>query len=65
MPIQNELKIARPDDFYASLVNLHNGCDVNESLRRWSRLVLLLANHIGEEAVLSEAVAAAANDRKP
>ena len=57
--------IADPDGFYAELMDLHEGLDVDESLRLDARLILLMAQHIGDAAVLREllAVAAAAPDR--
>ena len=57
--------IADPDAFYAALMDLHEGLDVDESLRLDARLILLMAQHIGDAAVLREllAEAAAAPDR--
>lgn len=51
--------IPRPDDFYAELLSLHEGLSKAESDAVNARLILLLANHIGDRAVLSEAMAAA------
>ncbi|MBD9375141.1 DUF2783 domain-containing protein [Rhizobium sp. ARZ01] len=51
--------IARPDDFYADLLAAHEGLSKTESDAFNARLVLLLANHIGDRAVLAEALAAA------
>lgn len=51
-----EQNIARPDDIFQLLVALHDGCDEQESLRRSARLILLLANHVGDEAILRQAV---------
>ena len=58
--------IAEPDDFYEKLLALHDGLDEAASARLNARLVLLLANHIGDTAVLDEALAAARNvDDRP
>jgi len=51
--------IPRPDDFYAELLSLHEGLTKAESDAVNARLILLLANHVGDRAVLSEAMAAA------
>lgn len=49
-------QIARPDDIYEALVNVHRGLEENESRLLNARLIFLLANHIGDEAVLLEAI---------
>mgnify|MGYP005865508063 CR=1 FL=1 len=51
--------IADPDGFYSELLAVHDGLDASESARLDARLILLLANHIGDRQVLSEALAAA------
>jgi hypothetical protein len=48
------------DDFYAELLAAHEGLSKDESDGFNARLVLILANHIGERATLSQALAAAA-----
>jgi len=48
-----------PDGFYEALMALHEGLSPEESAALNARLVLLLANHIGDEAVLEEAFRAA------
>lgn len=52
--------LARPDDFYAELLSLHEGRSKAESDAINARLILLLANHIGDRKVLTEALQAAA-----
>ncbi|MFI0397198.1 DUF2783 domain-containing protein [Paracoccus jiaweipingae] len=47
------------DDVYESLVGLLDDPDPQVSLRRQSRLILLLANHIGDRQVITEAIRAA------
>lgn len=47
------------DDFYAEVLALHEGRDKAESDAINARLILLLANHIGDRQVLSEAMKAA------
>lgn len=47
------------DDFYAELLSTHEGLSTAESNALNARLVLILANHIGDRAVLSRALRAA------
>ncbi|WP_338415021.1 DUF2783 domain-containing protein [uncultured Sphaerotilus sp.] len=47
------------DDFYDLLIDTHRGLDDDTSRLVNARLILLLANHIGDMAVLREALAAA------
>ena len=49
-----------PDEFYAELLTVHEGLSKAESDALNARLILLLANHIGDRQVLSEALQAAA-----
>ncbi|WP_170367870.1 DUF2783 domain-containing protein [Ruegeria arenilitoris] len=47
------------DDFYADLLAAHDGLDKAESDALNARLVLVLANHIGDRAILKQAIDAA------
>jgi Protein of unknown function (DUF2783) len=47
----------RGDDFYEALIGAHQGLSDAESHTLNARLVLILANHIGDLAVLQEAIA--------
>ena len=47
------------DDFYEQLITTHQGLSDEQSRLVNARLVLLLANHIGDLHVLSQALAAA------
>ena len=51
--------IARPDDFYASLIAAHEGLTKAESDALNARLILILANHVGDMDVLDQALSAA------
>lgn len=51
-----EPRLARPDDFYQGLLELHRGLTDEESRLANAKLILLLANHIGDHAVLDEAL---------
>ncbi len=48
--------IARPDDFYEALIETHRDLTEKESLALNTKLILLLANHIGDVQVLGEAL---------
>ncbi len=52
--------IPAADDFYAELLSLHDGKSKDESDAINARLILLLANHIGDQGILAEALSAAA-----
>ncbi len=54
---QNNFESA--DDFYEALLTAHQGLTNEQSHAMNARLVLLLANHIGSNAVLGEALTAA------
>lgn len=51
--------IARPDDLYEQLIELHRGLDQQQSATVNAKLILLLCNHIADPAVIGEAIAAA------
>jgi len=51
--------IDNADDFYADLLATHEGLSGEDSGALNARLVLVLANHIGDRAVLSDALKAA------
>ncbi len=56
MPLNTKPNIAGSDEFYAELIKSHDGLTDEESAAFNARLILLFANHIGERAVLSEAL---------
>lgn len=51
--------IADPDGFYAELIALHEGLSREDSEALNARLVLVLANHVGDREVLRAAFTAA------
>jgi hypothetical protein len=59
MSISTEPRLADPDAFYAALMEAHRGLDEAASRRLDAALVILLANHIGDAAVLRQAIALA------
>ncbi|MDV7340598.1 DUF2783 domain-containing protein [Terasakiella sp. A23] len=62
MPLNTKANIARPDDFYQELIDLHRDLSDEQSRSLNAKLILLLANHIGDMEVLSEAMQIAAKD---
>ena len=56
MPLNTGPNIPDPDGFYAELIAAHDGLSDDESVALNARLILLLANHIGDRAVLREAL---------
>ena len=57
--LNTDPNIAAPDDFYERLIATHRGLTDAESALVNAKLVLLLANHIGDPDVLAQAMAAA------
>jgi uncharacterized protein DUF2783 len=62
MPLNTAPNLAAPDDFYEQLIEMHRDLDAQASALVNAKLILLLANHIGDAAVLAEAMAAARAD---
>jgi hypothetical protein len=57
MPVLNTApNMNNPDDFYALLLEAHAGKSAEESSALNAKLILLLANHIGDMDVLIEAM---------
>ncbi|WP_151638250.1 DUF2783 domain-containing protein [Noviherbaspirillum aerium] len=46
----------RPDDFYERLIDMHRDLAPEQSQAVNAALILLLANHIGDQKVLEEAM---------
>ena len=59
MPLKRDPNVADPDGLYAAIIDAHADLTEAESVAFNARLVLLLANHIGDPAVLAEALAVA------
>lgn len=58
--MKTELNVKDPDAFYEAWLDAQRGLDERESAQLNTRLVLLLANQVGDDRVLAECVAAAA-----
>lgn len=59
MALKREPNVPDPDGLYAAIIDAHAGLTDAESVALNARLVLLLANHIGDAGVLREALATA------
>ncbi|HET9024610.1 MAG TPA: DUF2783 domain-containing protein [Burkholderiaceae bacterium] len=59
MALNTQPNIAQPDDFYQALVEAHAGLTEAQSAALNARLILLLANQVGDLETLKEALAAA------
>lgn len=59
MTLNIDANLARPDDFYQALIDAHAGLTDAQSAALNARLVLLLANQIGDLSTLQHAIAAA------
>jgi hypothetical protein len=57
--LNTEPNLPSPDDFYERLIATHRDLSDEESALVNAKLVLLLANHIGDAAVLAQAMSLA------
>lgn len=59
MTLSTSSNFAKPDDAFRAVVEAHRGLSDEQSADLDAALVLILANHIGDLAVLRDAVALA------
>ena len=59
MPLITSPHFDSADAFYEALLDAHRGLSTAQSHELNAKLVLLLANHVGDHGVLAEALAAA------
>jgi hypothetical protein len=59
MMLDTTPRLADPDALLALLIEAHRGLDAEASRRLDARLVLLLANHVGDMEALRQAIALA------
>lgn len=59
MPLQTNPNIADPDGFYQELIDSQRDLSEDAAQLMNAKLILLLANHVGDRAVLREAIRAA------
>ena len=58
--LRRTLNLAQPDEIYNAIVDAHKGLSDEDCRAFDARLILLLVNHIGDEAVIREALQEAA-----
>jgi hypothetical protein len=54
--LNTDPNIAAPDDFYEALIEIHRDLSPEQSQLVNAKLILLLANHIGDAEVLRHAM---------
>ena len=57
--LRNDNAFADPDAFYSALIAAHEGLNEEQSAALNAKLILLLANHVGDLDVIREALAVA------
>ena len=57
--LKRDLNLAQADDVYNLIVDAHKGLDKAQCRAFDARLILLLVNQVGDEAIIREAVDAA------
>jgi hypothetical protein len=57
--VKTEPNLQDADGFYEQLLDAHEGLDRDQSELLNARLILLLANQLGDAALLAECIAAA------
>jgi hypothetical protein len=65
MQLNTDPNIARPDDFYEMLIDTHRGLTEEQSRDVNAKLILLLANHVGDIEALREAMDIARRGQQP
>ncbi len=56
MPLNRQPNITDPDDFYQELIESQRGLSDAQAEMLVAKLVLILANHVGDREVLLEAM---------
>jgi Protein of unknown function (DUF2783) len=59
MALNRDSNVTDPDAHYSAIIDAHSDLSRGDSVALNARLVLLLANHIGDLTVLQEAITAA------
>lgn len=57
--LRRTLNLGRPDEIYNAIVSAHQGLSDDQCRAFDARLILLLANHVGDEVAIREALDAA------
>ena len=56
MPLNIEPNLPAPDEFYEALIDAHRGLTMPQSQALNARLILILANQVGDVDLLREAL---------
>jgi hypothetical protein len=56
--LHSDLRFSAPDDVYEAIISLADGLDDRAAHSALAAFALLLANHIGDDQVIHEAIAA-------
>ncbi|MBL4894655.1 MAG: DUF2783 domain-containing protein [Emcibacter sp.] len=56
MALNLKVNIARPDDFYQELIDMQRDMSEDDVQLMNAKLILIMANHIGDQDILSEAM---------
>lgn len=59
MPLNHQPNISSPDSFYEELIHAQRDMSDDQADMLLAKLVLVLANQVGDRAVLSDAIALA------
>ncbi len=62
--MKTELNLQEADTFYEQLLNAHEGLSAEQSEQLNMRLILLLANQVGDAAVLRDCIETASEVAK-
>ena len=54
--LNTQPNLESPDDFYEALIEVHRELSADQSQQLNASLILLLANHIGQQTVLTQAL---------
>lgn len=57
------LNIVLPDKLYAKLIGMHEGLSDFDVMKTDAKLILLLANHVGDERIVEQAIAIASKKK--
>jgi hypothetical protein len=63
--LQTDSRLPDPDGAYRALIEAHRGLSDEDSAALNTRLVLILANHIGDPEVLAAAIVLAKRSLEP
>lgn len=56
MALNLKVNIERPDDFYQELIDMQRDMSEDDVQLMNAKLILIMANHIGDQETLSEAM---------